>query len=139
AALTYAADQKLGATTPQALPAVPARPATLVVPDVQSKAYVFAKGMLQDAGFAWRVKGGVRGFAANMVATQTPAPGTRVLDNGAPTIMLTLARNGKYGQTGAPEDAAPYPGTSVQLADLASDRTVLPTTSRRVAQAPKAK
>ncbi len=118
-ALTYAANQNLGAA-PHAVPQIQAKPKTLLVPDVRRQAYVFAKGMLEDSGFAWRVKGGVQGFAANLVATQTPAPGTRVLDNGAPTILLTLARNAKYGQKGTPEDAAPYAGTPVQLADLAA-------------------
>ena len=35
----------------------PAPPEVLVVPDVRRQAYVFSKGMLQDAGFAWRVRG----------------------------------------------------------------------------------
>ena len=33
-----------------------AKPHVLMVPDVRRKAYVFAKGILQDAGFAWRVE-----------------------------------------------------------------------------------
>ena len=117
AALTYAANKTLNpAAVP--VPTVTAKPVALVVPDVRRQAYVFAKGMLEDSGFAWRVRGGVRGFAANVVATQSPQPGTRVLDNGAPTIVLTLSRNGKYGQQGSPEDVAPYAGTPVLAADL---------------------
>src|SRR5205085_4203564 len=85
------------------------------------------------------VKGGVQGFAANVVASQSPAPGTRVLDNGAPTIVLTLARNGKYGQKGTPEDAAPYGGTPVQLADLASTKTALSAPSTPAAKPAKTK
>jgi PASTA domain len=120
AALTYAADKQI-TSAPRAVPQVTAQPQTLVVPDVRRQAYVFAKGILVDSGFAWRVQGGVRGFSANLVATQTPAPGTRVLDNGAPTILLTLERNGKYGQKGSAQDVSPYAGTPLKLADLASD------------------
>ena len=119
AALTYAADKQI-TSTPRAVSQVTAQAQTLVVPDVRRQAYVFAKGILVDSGFAWRVQGGVRGFSANLVATQTPAPGTRVLDNGAQTILLTLERNGKYGQKGTAQDVAPYAGTPVKLADLAS-------------------
>ena len=65
----------------------------LTVPDVRKKAYVFAKGILQDAGFAWRVEGTVKGFSANTVTVQRPAPGTKVIDNGAPLVVLSLSRN----------------------------------------------
>src|SRR2546423_7025961 len=119
AALTYAADQKI-TTAPRAVPQVTAVPLALVVPDVRKQAYVFAKGILVDAGFAWRVQGGVKGFSANTAAAQSTAPGTKVLDNGAPTIMITLARNAKYGQKGTPEDVSPYAGTRIQIAGLAS-------------------
>src|SRR5919204_6705417 len=88
AALTYAADRQIS-SAPRATPQVKAVPLTLVVPDVRRQAYVFAKGMLVDAGFAWKVEGGVRGYSANTVAAQAPAPGTRVLDTGAPAIVLT--------------------------------------------------
>jgi hypothetical protein len=119
AALTYAADQQIS-SAPRATPQVKAVPLTLVVPDVRRQAYVFAKGILVDSGFAWKVRGGVRGYSANTVASQSPLPGTRVLDTGAPTVMLTLARNGKYGQKGTPEDGSPYSGTPLRLAALAS-------------------
>jgi PASTA domain len=140
AALTYAADQQIS-STPRAAPQVKAVPLTLVVPDVTRQAYVFAKGILVDSGFAWKVQGGVRGYSANTVAAQSPAPGTRVLDNGAPTIMLTLARNGKYGQKGTPEDVSPYAGTPVRLASLASATpTTLPAvTPKAAAKRPAAK
>ena len=91
------------------------RPTVLIVPDVGGKAYVFAEGILDDAGFAWRVTGPVAGFAANTVVSQTPAAGTKVLDTGAPTIVLTLARNARYGETGTPMNAAPFAGTAVRL------------------------
>ncbi len=87
----------------------------LVVPDVKQQAYVFAKGILQDAGFAWRVTGSVKGFAANTVTTQEPAAGTRVVDNGAPTIVVTLKRSAEYAERGLPENESPYEGTPVVL------------------------
>ena len=48
-------------TSPPAAPPAgePAAPEVLVVPDVRRQAYVFSKGILQDAGFAWRVEGAV--------------------------------------------------------------------------------
>ena len=72
AALTYAADQQIS-STPRATPQLKAVPLTLVVPDVTRQAYVFAKGILVDSGFAWKVQGGVRGYSANTVAAQSPA------------------------------------------------------------------
>jgi hypothetical protein len=112
--LTFAADR----ATPQRptlVAATSTAPATLEVPDVTGQAYVFAKGILQDRGFAWHVSGSVQGYAANPVATQQPTPGTTVLDNGAPMITLTLSRNPAYVEHGTPENDAPYPGTSIQL------------------------
>jgi hypothetical protein len=87
---------------------------------VRNQAFVFAKGSLEDAGFAWRVLGSVRGYAANTVASQSPAAGTRVLDTGAPLITLTLRRNSSYPQTGEAADASPYAGTVLQPAELAA-------------------
>ena len=112
--LTYAAGQQLATKAPKApTAAVTPRP-TLVVPDVRGQAFVFAKGILEDSGFGWRVTGGVQGYATNVVATQQPVPGTRVQDTGAPMLKLTL-RRGTYGQDGHPQDTAPYSGTSVVL------------------------
>jgi hypothetical protein len=118
ATLTYAAGQMPSSATPSSTTAAPAPP--LVVPDVRNQAFVFAKGSLEDAGFAWRVLGSVHGYAANTVATQSPAAGTRVLDTGAPLITLTLKRNGSYPQTGEAADASPYAGTVLQPAELAA-------------------
>lgn len=118
ATLTYAAGRQLGSTPPASTTAAPAPP--LVVPDVRNQAFVFAKGTLEDAGFAWRVLGSVHGYAANTVAAQSPAAGTRVLDTGAPLITLTLKRNSAYSQTGEAADASPYAGTVLQPADLAA-------------------
>jgi hypothetical protein len=111
--LTLAADR---ATTqrPTLVP-VSAGPHTLTVPQVTGQAYVFAKGILQDGGFAWHVAGPVKGYAVNTVVEQHPAAGTVVLDTGAPTITLTLARNRAYAQLGAPSNGAPYSGTRVLI------------------------
>jgi PASTA domain len=111
--ITFAADKTLVPRTPAKAPVAAPRP-ILIVPDVRSQAFVFAKGILEDGGFAWRVSGSVRGYATNRVVSQTPAPGTRVVDTGSPTIRLRLA-HGSYGQDGTPEDASPYPGTTVLL------------------------
>ena len=91
----------------------PLTAATVVVPDVTGQAFVFAKGTLEDTGFAWRVVGSVHGFAANKVSSQTPAAGTKLVDTGAPTITVKLERTG-YPEKGEPEDVSPYVGTSVR-------------------------
>jgi beta-lactam-binding protein with PASTA domain len=111
--LTLAADT--AAPQRPTLVAVPAGPKTLTVPQVTGQAYVFAKGILQDSGFAWRVTGAVKGYAPNTVATQQPAPGSVVLDTGAPTITLTLVRNSAYVELGTPENQAPYSGSAIRL------------------------
>jgi hypothetical protein len=118
--LLAAASWTLAAGGPQTPPAAPAAgepttPEVLVVPDVRRQAYVFSKGILQDAGFAWRVEGPVRGYAANPVVSQTPAPGVRVVDNGAPTVVLRLKRSGEYDERGVPENRSSYKGTAVVL------------------------
>ena len=100
-------------TTPAATE--PTKPDVLVVPDVRRQAYVFSKGILQDAGFAWRVQGSVDGYAANTVVSQTPAPGVRVVDNGAPTVVLRLKRSGEYDERGVPENESSYEGTAIVL------------------------
>ena len=111
----FAADPRQAAT-----PKVPLRPATrtlktLVVPEVQGQPYVFAEGALEDAGFSWHVSGD-NGFAANTVVSQSPAPGTRVLDTGAPLVTLTVERNRVYGERGKPDNKSPYRGTAVRRA-----------------------
>jgi hypothetical protein len=111
--LTYAAGTKLSAPKKVSAPVATPRP-TLIVPDIRGQAFVFAKGILEDGGFAWRVRGSVQGYATNVVATQQPAPGTRVEDTGAPTLTLTMSR-GTYPQDGTPENTAPYAGTSISL------------------------
>ena len=113
ATFTYAAQQRIAATKPPTA-AKPVAPPLLLVPNVSGQAYVFAKGTLQDAGFAWRVEGTVRGYAANTVVEQRPAAGRRVVDTGAPLVVLLLAANKHYAQSGEPEDASPYQGTEIR-------------------------
>ena len=119
AGLTFAAGKQIQASTPAAAPTQARKAETVVVPDVRNQAFVFAKGMLEDQGFAWRVAGSVRGYASNTVAKQSPAPGTKLIQTGSPLITITLARNGSYPQTGAPEDTSPYTPTPLRLADAA--------------------
>jgi hypothetical protein len=96
---------------------IQAGPKTLRVPDVRGQAYVFAKGILEDAGLSWQVVGPVEGYAANLVAVQNPAPGVMVLDNGAPTIELRLERNPDYAERGLPENTSSFAGSELRLAD----------------------
>ena len=113
--LAFAASSTLSTpATPTAAPVV-ATPAPLVVPDVRKQAYVFAKGTLEQDGFAWRVEGAVPGFAANVVVSQAPAPGTHVIADGAPIVVLRLSRNGSYEQKGVPENVSPYAGKPARL------------------------
>jgi PASTA domain-containing protein len=122
AAFTLAADNTIvGSSTPKTS-ATPAAQPELIVPSVSGQAYVFAKGILEDAGFAWHVAGSVHGYSSNRVVTQSPAAGTRVVDTGAPTVTLRLVR-GPYGQLGRPADNSPYSGTAIRLAGLASVTT----------------
>lgn len=114
--ITFAAVGRRIEKTDAAAQPVQSGPKTLLVPDVRHQAYVFAKGILEDGGFAWRVVGPVRGYAANLVAVQNPAPGTRVLDTGAPTLELRLERNTDYTERGLPENSSPFPGTKLTVA-----------------------
>jgi hypothetical protein len=61
--------------------------------------------------------GSVHGYAGNQVMAQSPAAGTRVVDTGAPTVVLNLVR-GKYAENGVPEDTPSYTGTAIKLAGL---------------------
>jgi hypothetical protein len=112
ATFTLAAEKKAATPTPIASSQA-AKPTLLTVPDVRGKAYVFAKGILEDSGLAWRVQGSVQGYAANSVVDQSPRAGARVVDNGAPTVTLRLSKNSAYGERGLPENEAPYPGTRI--------------------------
>jgi beta-lactam-binding protein with PASTA domain len=88
---------------------------TMVVPDVRHQVFVFASGMLEDAGFGWKVRGSVHGYPANLVVTQSPKPGTRVVDTGAPTITLQLAR-GQGSELGQPQDRSSYGASLIRPA-----------------------
>lgn len=114
-AISFAADRQLAAV-PVSTTRLPSTPLTLVVPDLRREAFVFAKSQLQDAGFAWRVTGGVPGYPANIVVAQSPAPGTKLIDTGAPLITLTLERNRPYGSSGDPQNTSPYAPTKTRLA-----------------------
>ena len=118
ATLAVGAAKRLTAV-PSGAPA-PVAVATLVVPDVSGQAFVFAKGSLEDTGFAWQVIGSVHGYAVNKIASQSPPAGTRVRDTGAPTITVTLKRTA-YPEKGSPEDVSPYAGTSVQPVGVEDD------------------
>ena len=61
----------------------------------------------------------VHGFASNEVVSQSPAPGTRLLDTGAPTIVLRLAKAKSVTESGTPQDVSTTAGTAVKLAELA--------------------
>lgn len=124
--LTLAAD-RVAPQRPTLVP-VSAGPKTLVVPQVTGQAYVFAKGILQDGGFAWRVSGAVKGYAGNTVVTQEPVAGSVVQDTGAPTITLTLSRNGNYPEKGDPDNRSPYAGTTVLLPGNQPASRIVPNT-----------
>ena len=122
AAFTLAADNTIVGSSNPKTSATPAAQPELIVPSVSGQAYVFAKGILEDSGFAWHVAGSVHGYSSNRVVTQSPAAGTRVVDTGAPTVTLRLVR-GPYDQLGQPADNSPYGGTAIRLAGLASVTT----------------
>jgi hypothetical protein len=134
AAFTLAADNTIvGSAKPKASATSAAQP-ELIVPSVSGQAYVFAQGILEDAGFAWHVAGPIHGYASNRVVTQSPAAGARVVDTGAPTVTLRLVR-GPYAQLGRPADNSPYGGTAIRLAGLAA--VVKPAAGRK--RTPKSK
>jgi PASTA domain len=138
-ALTYAAAQRMntaprpGATTTATTTAAPA---IKVVPDVRRQAFVFAKGTLGDSGFGFRIEGAVHGFASNTVVSQSPEPGARVIDTGAPLVVLHLVRSG--AQTGLPEDVSPVTPTALKLeggAPAAEKKVSRPTRAAKKAAA----
>jgi hypothetical protein len=139
ATLTYGASKRISAeAAPKAT--APVTAPTVVVPDLSGQAFVFAKGSLEDAGFAWRVVGPVHGYAVNRVVSQSPAAGTKLKDTGAPTVTVGLARTG-YAETGEPEDVSPYIGTAVVLAStplVAKPAVPAPTVVKPAAKTPVA-
>ncbi len=137
AAFTLAAD-KTSIIGPQpATTAAPVPPPVLTVPTVDAQAFVFAKGILEDAGFGWRVSGPVHGYSGNKVVSQSPAAGTHVIDTGAPMIVLHLAR-GQYAEKGTPEDSSSYPATAIKLAGARHVKAApKPAPTKKVVPAPK--
>lgn len=99
--------------------AKPVKHKVLVVPDVRRQVFVFAKGTLEDSGFGWQVKGGVHGFAANLVASQSPRPGVRVIDTGTPKITVQLVHPSGAKEAGTPEDRSPYGASLIRLTPAA--------------------
>ena len=133
--LTFAAERHLYAHVAAKTPTPAAKPA-IVVPDVRGQAFVFAKGILEDAGLAWHVSGRIHGYPTNLVASQTPVPGTRLADTGAPTIVVSLAK-GHYAETGKPQDDSPYLGTAVRRAGAVAAPTKKPATGKVALAPPK--
>ena len=113
--LAFAATSTLSTPAAPAVAPIAAEPEPLVVPDVRKQAYVFAKGSLEQDGFAWRVEGAVPGYAANVVVSQSPRPGARVIADGNPIVVLRLSRNGSYQQEGVPDNVSPYAGKPARL------------------------
>jgi len=110
AGLLVSATISLAADKPAAMkPAshVKALPKVMVVPDVRHQLFVFASGMLEDSGFGWKVRGAVGGYPSNVVISQSPKPGTHVIDTGSPAISLVLA-GGHGSQLGEPQNRSPY-------------------------------
>jgi hypothetical protein len=133
--LTFAAERHLYAHVEAKAPTPAAKP-TLVVPDIRGQAFVFGKGILEDDGFGWRVTGRVHGYPTNLVASQTPAPGTRLEDTGAPTIVLSLSK-GRYAETGKPQDNSPYVGTATVPARAINAPTKKPAAGKVALAPPK--
>ena len=74
---------------------------TLAVPDVTGQAYVFAKGMLEDAGFAWRVAKGSNGYAGYRVVAQSPEGRRRAWSTPARRRSSSgSSRGGRYNAQG---------------------------------------
>ena len=117
--LLVSATISLAADKPAAMkkPASNAKAAkqVLVVPDVRNQLFVFASGTLEDGGFGWKVRGSVKGYPANMVVSQSPKPGTHVVNTGAPTITLQL-EHGKTAETGEPQNRSPYGASLIRRA-----------------------
>ena len=92
-----------------------------MVPEVRHQLFVFASGILEDGGFGWKVRGSVGGYPANVVVSQSPKPGTHVLNTGAPTIILHLAR-GKSAQLGEPQNRSPYGASLIRRPSRAKSK-----------------
>src|SRR5438046_155664 len=72
----------------------------IAVPNVVGEVLVNAKEDLDAAGLAWEVIGPVKAYHTNVVAKESPAAGTRVVDTGAPLVTLQLKRNPTQPESG---------------------------------------
>src|SRR4051812_49743548 len=79
AAFTFAADTTIIGPSTATSTSVPAKAPELVVPSVTGQAYVFSKGILEDAGFACHLTGPAYGNASNRVMAKTPPSATRAV------------------------------------------------------------
>ncbi|WP_440308779.1 PASTA domain-containing protein [Jatrophihabitans sp.] len=113
ATIALAADKPAPASKPKSQAKAPQQ--VLVVPNVQGQLFVFSSGTLEDNGFGWKVRGAVHGFPANRVVRQSPKPGTHVVNTGAPTITLWLAR-GTGPEVGLPQDRSQYGASLIRRA-----------------------
>lgn len=118
ATISLAADKPV-ARKPAAHPLVQRQ--VMVVPDVTHQMFVFASGMLEDGGFGWKVRAGVDGFPVNVVVSQSPKAGTRVIDTGSPTVTLQLVR-GRGAQLGVPQNRSPYGASVIRRAGHTSSK-----------------
>src|SRR4051794_7253420 len=105
ATISLAADKPAQAKKPSTHASKPQQ--VMTVPDVRGQLFVFASGMLEDGGFGWHVRGAVRGYPANLVVSQSPQPGTRVLDTGTPAGAPPAAPR-ERGGGGEPRGRAVY-------------------------------
>jgi PASTA domain-containing protein len=135
ATLTYAAQQRIHAATASKPAVTPPAQDTLVVPNVEGQVYVFAEGILEDAGFGWRVAG-ANGFASNRVVAQSPAPGTKVVDTGAPLVTVSLSSSKRV--KGTPVNASPYTATPIKLPGTTAAAPTQTTAAPTPAATPKA-
>jgi hypothetical protein len=101
---------------------------TKIVPGVIGQPYVFAESSLRQEGFGWEVAGSVAGWAGVIVSGQSPAPGTKVVDTGAPLVTLRLTKPKGYVTQGTPQNSSPYAGTKIVYP---AGATGPPTTSAR--------
>ena len=85
----------------------PPRPSRSSSPTCASRPTSSRRARSSRSGFAWRVEGSVPGFAANVVVSQSPAPGARVIADGAPIIVLRLSRNGSLRAGGRARERLP--------------------------------
>lgn len=118
-ALTFA--QITPSSESRPLPVAESALPTLVVPDLVGQPYVFAKQVLDDSGFAWEVEGPVEGYAGNVVQSQAPPPGTRLVGIERPRIVLSLDRTPEYEERGVPQNASRDAGVPIPALDPAAE------------------